>query len=177
MIEGTLYNGKKFPDYVFTEAVASYLFVEFNFIFDEEFWNIFKKFLVANSVKEVVVKNLEPDCQFIEPIEVKDLPEKFIKCVKSMTLSGFFADDVSLYMITEQCLIYAPEDKELFCIVLDRANDLGIIGFSTLRQADVVGNLNIKDIPDYLTMNFGGKELPNAFKDTLHRNWKLPLSH
>jgi hypothetical protein len=175
MIKETLYNGKKFPDYVFKETVASYLFVEFDFIFDEEFWSIFKRFLEENNIKEIIVENLEPDYPFVERIEVKDLPEKYIKCVKSMTLSGFFADNASLYMITELCLIYTPEDKALFCIVLDRAYDLGIIGFSTLRHADVVGNLDIKDVPDYLTMIFGGKELPNAFKDTLYRNWKLPL--
>jgi len=175
MIEGILYNGKKFPDYVFTETVASYLFVEFDFVFDEEFWRVVKKFLEDNNVKEIIVENLEPDYPFVERIEVKGLPAEFIKSARSLTLAGFFADKASLFMITEECLIYTPENKELFCIVLDRASGLGIIGFSTLRKADVVGNLDIKDVPDYLTMNFGGKELPSTFKDTLYKNWKFPL--
>jgi hypothetical protein len=74
-------------------------------------------------------------------------------------------------MITENTLIYSLEEKELFCILLDRRYSLGVIGFSKPVFANIINELNIKDIADYLNLSFGGRELPGNFKNTLFKNW------
>ena len=172
MTKGTLYNGKKFPDYIFDKKVISYFFVEFDFVFEEEFWRIFKKLLDEARIKEIVIENLEPNYPFAEQIEVRNLPDSFIESARSMKLEGYFADKSSLYMITEQCLIFAPENKDLFCILLDREHSLGIIGFSNPKQPEIFVEYEIKDVPDYLRLTFAGKDLPNNFKDELYKNWQ-----
>jgi hypothetical protein len=177
MIDGILYNGKRFPDYIFSPMASRYLFIEFHFIFTESFAEIFKKFLERNSIYKVLIKNLEPEsCYFSDEIKVKDLPASFIESTCTEKIEGYFSFKASLHMITEQSLIYSEEKKELFCIFLDRAFDLAILGFSNPKDVEFFYELSINNLTEYLKMIFGQKGIPESFKEILDRNWKLSVS-
>ena len=176
MTEGILYNGKKFPEYIFTKDVKSYLFIEFDFVFDKGFWAIFKFFLKENKIQTFIVENLRPEIEFIASVEVANLPKSFIEATNTSNIGGYLPSKESLYLITSETVIYSSDNKQLFCILIDREYDLAILGFSDLIYADVVEGLDIKDVSDYLTLCFGGKGLPSRLKESLHQNWGLPPS-
>jgi hypothetical protein len=173
MRKGVLYRGGEFPELVFTDQVVSYLFVEFEFVFSEDFWEVFKRFLNDNNIGSLIVENIEPAFSFIGNIDVKSLPESFMSLTRAKTIEGYFPTKESLYIVTEETLIYSPENEGLFCIFLDRKVDLGILGFSTPQNAGVVDGFAIKDIVDYLTICFGGKSVPDTFRAKLVKNWKI----
>lgn len=79
MKERSLYNGKQFPDYVFSDNSMSCWFVEFDFVFDEEFWVVFKKFLENSNIVTFIVENVQPkDYTFYDEIYVEQLPTSFL---------------------------------------------------------------------------------------------------
>jgi hypothetical protein len=172
MSANLLYNGQEFPDYIFTDKVKSYLFVDFDIIFtDEEFWQIMKVFLTNNNVSKIVVENLDPDYLFREEIDVAGLPKTFMKAVRTENLKGYFSCDANLHMITIKTLIYSGENGEIFCILLDRDYSIGIIGFSNPIKSEIFMEYEIKDVTDYLRLTFAGKDLPSDLKKTVVENW------
>lgn len=173
MTEEILYNGKTFPEYIFSVKVDRYLFFEFNFAFEGEFWTIFKRFFEKNRVKSIIVENLRPNYFFKEKVSVAQLPDSFAAAARTMQLAGYLSSPASLYMITEEAIVYDPEQKDLFCLVLTRDFDLAILGFSNAQDAEFLSEIALKDVSDYLRMIFKGEDLPGSFRDTLNRNWKV----
>ena len=173
MIEGTLYNGKQFPDYIFNQEVLKYLFFEFDFVFTEEFWKIFKKFLERWGIEKLTIENLKPNYLFIDEINVAELPKSFIESARIEKLEGYFSVKASLYMITEQSAIYSTDNRELFCLFLDREFSLAILGVTDSKYINFFDEVDIKNITEYLKLTFAGKNLPKSFKKLLHANWKL----
>ncbi|HWY36109.1 MAG TPA: hypothetical protein VNX68_15805, partial [Nitrosopumilaceae archaeon] len=167
MVEVILYNGKQFPDYIFYDKVLGHFFLEFDFIYTEEFWDIFKKFLEDNNIKKILIENLQPDYLFVDEINVKDLPMSFMDSVCTEKLEGYFPSKASLYMISLQALIYSKENKELFCIYLDREFSLAIFGFCNQKDVTFFNEIGIKNLTDYLTMTFAGNEIPGSFNESL----------
>src|ERR1700733_672998 len=166
-----LFNGESFPEFIFTNKVKSYLFFEFDFVFTEEFWLILKKLLEKSGVQKIFVENLQPAYHFNEEVDVASLPGSFIKIAQEANLEGYFSFNASLHMITEKALIYSHQDEEAFCILLDRAYSIAIMGLSNSIETDFLSEFTIKDMPDYLTLAFAGKNLPNSFKKSFHENW------
>jgi hypothetical protein len=170
---GLLYNGKNFPQYVFGGEVKSYIFLDFDVIFvDEGFWRIMKDYLQVGKVRRIAVKNLDPDYHFAETIEVGSLPSSFIELACKANLEGYFDFKATLQMITIKTIIYSIEN-DLFCIVLDRNYSVGIIGFTSPNHPTMFEEYGVKDVLDYLKINFAGRVLPNSLKEKLHKNWNL----
>lgn len=164
MIEGLLYNGKQFPDYIFNQEVLLYQFFEFDFACTEDFWKIFKAFLKKLEIGKLTIQNLKPDYIFIDEVRVAELPQAFIESARTEKLEGYFSHKSSLYVITERLVIYSEENKELFCLFLDREYSLAILGLSESKYLDFFDEVNIKNVIEYLKLTFAGKELPKSFK-------------
>jgi hypothetical protein len=171
--KGSLYNGLDFPRYVFADTVKSYIFLDFDAVFaDEGFWKMMKEYLQTERINSIIVKNLDPDYHFVEKIDVANLPNSFIGLACNANLEGYFDFKATLHMITIKTLIYSIEE-DVFCILLDRNYSIGILGFTSPDQQSLFEEYGIKDVFDYLKINFAGKELPNDLKDELHKNWDL----
>jgi hypothetical protein len=172
MNKEVLYNGKQFPDYVFKKKGLKFYFFEFNFLFTEDFWKVFKIFLIANDISEIEIVNLQPDFSFNSKIDVISLPDSFMKLACSEVLEGYFSFKASLYMITENAIIYSTDKTDSFCLVLDRKYWLGILGIFNSKSEELLNDLDIKNISDYLKMSFKDEKLPLNFKNALIENWK-----
>jgi hypothetical protein len=173
MSASLIYNGQDFPEYIFTDKVKSYLFVDFDMIFmNPGFWVIMKSYLESNSIHTILINNLDPDYRFIEEIKVAGLPHDFTRAVQTENLQGYFSVSANLHMITIKTLIYPQENEDVFCILAFRDYSMGIIGFSTSKKPDIFIDYEIEDVPKYLKLSFGGKDLPSDFKKTLFDNWK-----
>jgi len=172
-----LYNALHFPAYIFTDAVKSYLFVDFDIVFmDKEFWQIMKGFLEKNNISKIVVENLEPNYPFIADVDVADLPNGFLETVQTVNLEGYFPDAANLHMITIRTLIYPAGSREFFCLLLDRDYSIGIIGFTMPHKPEVFREYEIKNLFEGLKVNFAGNDLPGSLKDKLYKNWGRALS-
>jgi|SRR5579872_4326597 len=171
-----LYNGLDFPAYIFTDAVKSYLFVDFDIVFmDQMFWQIMKSFLEKNNVSKIVVENLEPNYPFSADINVAGLPSSFLDAVQSEKLEGYFPDAASLHMITIKTLIYPTGTREVFCLLLDRDYSIGIIGFVMSEKPEIFNEYEIKNLLEGLKVNFAGNDLPDSLKHELSKNWRRAL--
>jgi hypothetical protein len=168
-----LYNGKRFPEYVFNNRSLTYLFFEFDLIFYEEFWNPFKTFLEEIKIDTIVIENIDPVYLFKKEINVRELPNSFLQAVNTATLEGYFPCKASLHMITDLSLIYPVAGKDLFCLVLQRGYDLAILGLPNSKHTEIFNGLLIRDLVDYLTISFGGQDVPEHFKDILNSNWNI----
>lgn len=162
----------RFPQYVFSENIKSYLFTDFDMVLmDEGFWRIVKGLLEEASVTKIVFENIDPDVHFNEEIQTADLPKKILEIVNSETVEGYFDVPASLHMITILSVIYSIGGDGNLCILLDRDYSIAIMGFSNPQWRDHFYEYEIKDLPDYLRLTFAGSELPDNLKDSLHRNW------
>lgn len=168
-----LYNGKEFPEYIFNKRNLVCLFFEFDLIFDEEFWNIFKKYLEENEINKIVIENMQPDYLFKEEISVRDMPNSFLQAVNTENLEGYFSFKASLHMLTELCLIYPTDGKDNFCLVLQREYELAILGLPNSKHTEIFNELIIKDLLDYLTICFRGNDVPEDFKNIILSNWDI----
>ena len=174
MKEKSLYNGKLFPEYIYDNNLLSCIFLEFDFIFTEEFWIIFRQYLDQNRIIKITIENIQPkDFPFYDEVYVNDLPQSFIDSTCERKMQNYINGSASFYMLTENAMIYSKENKNLFCLFLDRQYDLAILGLSNRNDIDPFNDFIIKDINDYLTIAFKGNEIPQKFKERLNANWKL----
>jgi hypothetical protein len=168
-----LYNGQEFPNYVFTDKVKTYLFVDFDIVFvDQDFWKILRDYLESKKITSIVIQNVDPDYYFNEIIKTNNLPGAFMELARNENLEGYFDFKANLHMLTNKAIIFS-EEKDEFCIVLDRSYSIGIIGFTSKDHIAGFNEYVIRDILDYLKINFGGNELPSSLKAGLHKNWSL----
>ena len=173
MVNSSLHNGKYIPEYIFTDQVRSYCFIEFEFAFSKGFWEIFKTVLEKRRIKKIRITNLKPDNLFTMDVSVESLPDGFSKATESNIIDSDIDDKVSFHLLTEKALIYPCDNENFFCILLDREYELAVIGFTSSKIDETITQFSIDDISNYLTLAFGGKELPNAFKHILVKNWEL----
>jgi hypothetical protein len=173
MTKYTLYNGKQFPDYIFANGIANFLFFDFDLLFGEEFWVLFKKVLRDNDILNLILENIKPDYFFKEEISVENLPKSFIESVRTEKLESYFSFKTSFYLLCEEALIYPRENESLFCVYLDRRYSIAILGFSHLRNLTEIEQFRIADIKDHLSMSFGGEPLPKDFEKEINKNWML----
>jgi len=171
----TLYNGKRFPEYVFKNGDLTCLFFEFELIFSEEFWSVFKKYLEDIRVDTIMIDNIDPHYSFHKEISVRDLPGSFLLAVNTESLEGYFTSKASLHMITDLSLIYPASRNDLFCFVLQREYELAILGFSNSKSTEIFNELIISDLMDYLTICFQGNDVPNDFKEKFYSNWNMSV--
>jgi hypothetical protein len=172
MTSQSLHNGKYIPEYIFTDRVRSYCFIEFEFAFSNEFWVAFKILLEKSGIKRIRITNLKPDNPFSTDVDVTSLPDGYTQVAESNVIESDISDKVSFHLLTEKALIFAPDNENRFCILLDREYEIAVIGFSSPQVDEALTQFAIDDMPNYLTLAFAGKELPSAFKDTLNKNWK-----
>lgn len=173
MKKRSLYNGKQFPDYVFSDNSMSCWFVEFDFVFDEEFWVVFKKFLENSNIVTLIVENVQPkDYTFYDEIYVEQLPTSFLDTACVERSQNYISATASFYMLTEIGQIYSNSNDNNFCIYLDRRYELAIIGFSNSLNVESLNDYIIKDITDYLKLGFMGKEVPASFIERVNDNYK-----
>src|SRR5687768_5477451 len=112
----SVYNGKKFPEFVFKDKTLNILFFEFNVCFSIEFVEAFTKFLLEMQVVNVTINNIEPAAiTFNRTIAIENMPDEFIDVVKTTLTQDYIDAPVNFYMITELAEIYTPENKNLFC--------------------------------------------------------------
>ena len=175
MTMGSLYNGKQFPEYIFTDKVKSYLFVDFDMVFvDRGFWQKMKSILESAGVRKMTVKNLDPDYFFEVEIDVMDIPEAYLRYVQDENLDGYFSVSANLHMVTIKTLIYTHGEGNALCILLDRDYGIGIVGFSSSKKPEILTEYEIT-LSDYLKLSFAGKGVPGNIEKAVIENWKLPV--
>jgi hypothetical protein len=168
-----LYDGREFPQYIFTDKVKAYLFVEFDMVFvDRAFWKLMRDYLEISKINSIIVLNLDPDYYFSQTIQTNSLPNAFLELVRNESLEGFYNFAASLQMITNRAVVFSREEDE-FCIVLDRNYSIAIIGFTSNDHIGIFKDYIIKDILDYLEINFAGQKLPASLQEELCKNWNL----
>jgi hypothetical protein len=173
MKKASLYNGKQFPDYVFFDNSVSCRFVEFDFVFEEEFWAICKRLLAGSEIDRLSVENVQPkDYVFYEEINVEELPKSFFEAATVERSQSYISGSASFYMLTEIGLIYPSGNCNTFCLYLDRRYELAIIGFANSIDTEPLKDFFIKDIADYLTLGFKGREVPENFIERVYTNYK-----
>lgn len=175
MTNHSLHNGKYIPEYIFTDKVRSYCFIEFEFAFSNIFLEAFKIFLEKSGIKKIRITNLKPDNPFSTDVDVTSLPDSFLQATESNVIESDFSGKVSFHLLTEKALIFSPDNEDFFCILLDREYEIAVIGFSSPQVDEAIAPFAIDDLPNYLTLAFAGKPLPQAFKEELYKNWKLPF--
>jgi len=175
MTNHSLHNGKYIPEYIFTDEVRSYCFIEFEFAFSNKFWKTFKIPLEKSGIKRIRITNLQPDNPFSTDVDVTSLPDGFLRAVESNVIESDISDKVSFHLLTEKALIFAPDNENCFCILLDREYEIAVIGFSSPQVDEALTQFAIDDLPNYLTLAFAGKPLPQTFKEELYKNWKIPF--
>jgi len=165
-----LYNGKEFPDYIFTENVGKHVFFDFDFLFEEPFWKTFKQILIEKRIEKIVVENIRPEVYFKEEIKVIELPESYTEIANTERIQDYFSFPASLHMVTELALIYPKSDDHKFCMVLNREFALCIVGFGINEDLNLTNLEMIEDLRGYLAFLFP-KGFPQEFEYKLASNW------
>jgi len=173
MKKESLYNGKEFPDYVFIDHSMVCHIVEFSLIFDEEFWPPFKKLLEDLHVDRLSVENVQPEgFVFYDEINVSELPGSFFDAAFVKLSHDYISSGANFYTFTDIGLIYPCGNNNAFCLYLDRAYELAIIGFTNPIDIGPISEFVIKDLPDYLTVCFRGEQPPVPFIEQIYANYK-----
>ncbi|HYF31801.1 MAG TPA: hypothetical protein VD993_11840 [Chitinophagaceae bacterium] len=167
-----LYNGKEFPEFIFIRKDLTYLFIEFIFIFQEEFLIRFKKFLDKYQISKIIIENLQPvGCEFYDEVVVQEFPTSFINSVSQDRIKTSLGATISFQMITEQGVIYTKENETLFTIVLDRDCWIAIIGLSRPEDFHFFEDISITNVIQYLTEEFQDEYRAANFSNAVVSNW------
>ncbi len=166
-----LYNGSRFPDYIFKKSLSC-IFIEFDFIFTDEFLMAFKFFLDSKAISEITVQNIEPkDYFFSENISVKELPLSFKKSACVIQRQNYIDIPASFQMLVETGVIHSTESEALFCLFLERGYELAILGLSDVRDIDFFAKVRIENMTGHFRMIFPEKGMPENFEKKLSENW------
>ncbi|MGB8192750.1 MAG: hypothetical protein WCF67_12560 [Chitinophagaceae bacterium] len=173
MTEYALYNNKKFPEFVFSRKDISYLFIEFDTIFEVKFLSRLEQFLEKYNILKIIAENIEPKLyHFIEEIETNNFIESFKASTCTEQSQSYIKTLASFYMLTEQGLIYAKDRTNLFCVVLDRRFWIATVAVSNPADLHYFSEFSIGNVLDYLSMSFKNDVLTDAFKNTLLESWQ-----
>lgn len=84
---------------------------------------------------------------------------------------SYISVPASFYMLTEHALVYTNDNKQPFCIVLDRRYWIAIIGVANAAALHHFAQFSIGDVLDYLSPNFRNDVITDSFRSTLINNW------
>ena len=167
-----LYNGKRFPEYVFDRRDVSYVFIEFDAVFDNAFLLGLENFLNNYKLQSVQVKNVEPELfEFNVEIPAVDFARSFKAVATTEKPQSYISVPASFYMLTEHALVYTNDNKQPFCIVLDRRYWIAIIGVANVSALHYFARFSIGDVLDYLSANFRNDVIADSFRSKLIDNW------
>jgi hypothetical protein len=152
----SLYNGHKFPEYIFKEKPINILFFDFHVCFSDDFLLTLKEYLENVGIREITFNNIEPvGLPFNQTIETAKLPEQFNLAVKTTMTQNYIDSDASLYMYTELAEICNQDSENRFSLILDREYDLGILGTVSNNFVDIFAEFKIDDVSGYLSSLLG----------------------
>lgn len=168
----SLYNGARFPEYIFKERMINIIFFDFHVCFSDDFIFAFKQYLEKLGVNKITINNIEPQkLSFNQTIETAKLPEKFNTIVKTTMAQNYIESEVSLYMMTELAEIFEPNNENSFSLILDRSYDIAIFGTLSKSFVGIFNKFKIQDVRSYLssimlsyfTEDFDNKIIRNYF--------------
>jgi hypothetical protein len=173
MIENGLYNGKMLPEFVFNTSTKNCLFFELNRIFENEFIVLFKEFLDSKNILSITIKNLIPELfLFEDEISVNNFESSYYEATQSKIEQNYIAGKASFYMLVEQGIIFNNQDKETFCIFLDREIWVAILALKNVNDLNYFRKLDPINFIEYFNLTLG--DLPGyaEYGEKLKSNWQ-----
>lgn len=166
----SLFNGARFPDYVFKNRPLHILFFEFNQCFLDDFIQVFSEYLRKVSIEKITINNIEPaGLKFNHTIDTDNFSANFTICSRT-PLQYYAPSDVNFYMMTEIAEIFPSDCAEQFTLILDRDFDIGILGAKSASYLKIFDNFKLGDMQEYLSA-YLGPYFTNDHEDRLKRNY------